>query len=138
MSMKKVTIVIPVYNRENYIKKAITSVLNQTLKDWKMMIINDGSTDSTTDIIEEFTSDKRIQHVRLPENQGTGKALQTALSMIDTPYFVIVDSDDWIEPQTLEVLINEMEKQPKGTSLIYSNTVIWRERNGELKKLSVL
>ena len=135
---EKVTVVMPVYNRENYIKKAITSVLNQTLKDWKMMIINDGSTDSTADIIEEFTSDKRIQHVRLPENQGTGKALQTALYMIDTPYFVIVDSDDWIEPQTLEVLINEMEKQPKETSLIYSNTVIWRERNGELKKLSVL
>ena len=68
MSMKKVTIVIPVYNREKYIEKAITSVLNQTLKDWEMMIINDCSTDSTADIIERFTSDKRIQHVRLPEN----------------------------------------------------------------------
>ena len=135
---EKVTVVMPVYNREKHIEKAITSVLNQTLKEWKMMIINDGSTDATADIIEKFTFDKRIQHVRLPENQGTGKALQTALSMIDTPYFVIVDSDDWIEPQTLEVLVNEMEKQPKETSLIYSNTVIWRERNGELKKLSVL
>ena len=57
--------------------------------------------------------------------------------MIDTPYFVIVDSDDWIEPQTLDLLLSEMETQPQETSLIYSNTVIWRERNGELKKLFV-
>ena len=85
MSMTKVTIVIPVYNREKYIEKAITSVLNQTLKDWKMIIINDCSTDSTADIIEKFTSDKRIQHVRLPENQGTGKALQTALNIGSIP-----------------------------------------------------
>ncbi|WP_163102801.1 glycosyltransferase family 2 protein [Peribacillus alkalitolerans] len=133
----KVTVVMPVYNREKYIEKAITSVLNQTFKEWKMMIVNDGSTDSTADIIEKFTSDKRVQHVRLPKNQGTGKVLQTALSMIDTPYFVIVDSDDWIESQTLEVLLKEMEEQPKETSLIYSNTVNWRERDGELKKIFV-
>ncbi|MEH7440614.1 glycosyltransferase [Neobacillus drentensis] len=137
MPTEKVTVVMAVYNREKFVEQAITSVLNQTLKEWKMMIINDGSTDTTADIIETFTSDKRIQHVRLSKNQGTGIALQTALSMIDTPYFVIVDSDDWIEPQTLEVLLNEMEKQPKETSLIYSNTVIWREREGVLNKLFV-
>ena len=51
------------------------------------MIINDGSTDSTGDIIEKFTSDKRIQHVRLSENQGTGKALQTALIIDRYPLF---------------------------------------------------
>ena len=51
------------------------------------MIINDGSTDSTTDIIEEFTSDKRIQHVRLPENQGTGKALQDGIKHDRYPLF---------------------------------------------------
>ena len=134
MSMTKVTIVIPVYNREKYIEKAITSAINQTLKDWKMIIVNDCSTDSTADIIEKFTSDKRIQHVKIPENQGTGKALQIALNRIDTPYFVIVDSDDWIEPQTLDVLLNEMEKQPKETSLVYSNTVWWHDKNGDLEQ----
>ena len=54
--------------------------------------------------------------------------------MIDTPYFVIVDSDDWIEPQTIEVLLNEMEKQPQETSLVYSNTVWWHDKNGELEQ----
>jgi glycosyltransferase involved in cell wall biosynthesis len=134
MSKIKLTVVMPVYNREKYIEKAITSVLNQTLKKWKMIIVNDGSTDATGDIIEKFTSDKRIQHVKLPKNQGTGNALQTALNMIDTRYFVIVDSDDWIEPQTLEVLLDEMEKQPKETSLVYSNTIWWQDRNGELEQ----
>ncbi|MDQ1143993.1 glycosyltransferase involved in cell wall biosynthesis [Bacillus sp. SORGH_AS 510] len=134
MSKKKVTVVMPVYNREKYVGNAITSVLNQTLKKWKMLIINDGSTDGTADIIEKFTSDKRIEHVKLPNNQGTGNALQTALGMVDTPYFIIVDSDDWIQPQTLEILLNEMERQPKETSLVYSNTIWWHERNGVLKR----
>lgn len=129
MSNEKVTVVIPVYNREKYIETAITSVLKQTLKTWKMLIIDDASTDHTPDIIQKFKS-KKIKYVRLPKNQGTGKTLQAALEMIDTPYFVIVDSDDWIEPQTLEVLLKVMEKQPPTTSLVYGNTVSWM-KNGE-------
>jgi len=134
MDNEKVTVVIPVYNREKYIETAITSILKQTLKNWKLIIIDDGSTDHTPDIIEKFISNK-IKLVRLPKNQGTGKALQTALTMIETPYFVIVDSDDWIEPQTLEVLLKVMEKQPSTTSLVYGNTVSWMKNGGKFYKL---
>lgn len=136
MIKEKVTVVMPVYNREKYIETAITGNLKQTLKNWKMLIIDDGSTDRTPDIIGKFKS-KKIKHVRLQKNQGTGKALQIALTMIDTPYFVIVDSDDWIEPHTLEVLLREIEKQPEKVSLIYGNTIYWREMNGKLIKLGV-
>jgi glycosyltransferase involved in cell wall biosynthesis len=71
MSKEKVTVVIPVYNREKYIKKAITSVLKQTLTDWKMIIIDDCSTDRTPDILKKINS-KKIKYVKLPKNQGTG------------------------------------------------------------------
>lgn len=90
MPKEKVTVVMPVYNREKYIETAINSVLKQTLKNWKMLIIDDCSTDRTPVIIEKFKSEK-IKHVRLPKNQGTGRSLQTALTMIGTPYFVIVN-----------------------------------------------
>ncbi|GGG04134.1 glycosyltransferase family 2 protein [Paenibacillus abyssi] len=129
MVKEKVTVILPVYNREHYIENAIVSIVNQTLQDWKMLIINDGSTDGTADVIDNYVSEK-ISHVKLSKNQGTGKALQIALDLIGTPYFMIVDSDDWIEPQTLEVLLHEMEKQPKNTSLVYANTVIWRKNKG--------
>ncbi len=133
MSQEKVTVVIPVYNREKYIEAAITSVLKQTLKDWKIIIIDDCSTDRTPEVIRKFDS-RKIKYVRLNKNRGTGKALQTALTMIDTPYFVIVDSDDWIEPQTLEVLVKEMEKQPSTTSLVYGNTITWWKKEGKFYK----
>lgn len=136
MSKEKVTVVMPVYNREKYVGKAIASVLKQTLKEWKMLIIDDASTDRTPNMIKIYRSNK-IRHVRLPKNQGTGKALQHALKMIDTPYFVIVDSDDWLEPQALEILLKEMEKQPKKTSLIYGNTVYWKDVDGKAVKTCV-
>ncbi|MFC5449751.1 glycosyltransferase family 2 protein [Paenibacillus aestuarii] len=137
MQKAEVTVVIPVYNREKYIENAIKSVQEQTYKDWKMIVIDDGSTDNSVQVIKPFRSDKRIQLVTLPRNQGIAKALQTALNMIRTPYFVIVDSDDWIIPNTLEVLLKEMKKQPESTSLIYGNTKVWQEKNGELKKIHV-
>jgi glycosyltransferase involved in cell wall biosynthesis len=98
-----------------------------------MIVIDDCSTDRTPDIIKKINS-KKIKYVKLPRNQGTGNALQIALKMIDTPYFVIVDSDDWIESQTLEVLLKEMEKQPPTTSMAYGNTVIWFRKSGRLQR----
>lgn len=137
MPQAEVTVVIPVFNRDRYIEKAIESVQNQTYLHWKMLIINDGSTDNTARTISKFRNDKRIRVITLPHNLGTAKALQTALNQITTPYFMIVDSDDWIEASTLSVLLNEMKKQPKNISLIYGNTMTWQEKNGAMKKINV-
>lgn len=128
---EKVTVVIPVYNREKYIVPSITSVLQQTSNAWKLLIIDDASTDRTPAVVKRFKS-QRIKYVRLKKNVGTGRALQAALRLIDTPYFMIVDSDDWIEPQTIEILLREIEKQPKTTSLVYGNTIIWNKKDGKL------
>ncbi|MFC5449750.1 glycosyltransferase family 2 protein [Paenibacillus aestuarii] len=138
MSTSQITVVIPVYNREKYIEKALNSVLKQTYTQWQMIIINDGSTDKTGEIIKRFTDEKRIRHIQYEKNRGTGKALQSALKEIQTPYFVILDSDDWFEPDTLKVLVKEMDKQPETTSLICANSNVWKERVDKTSKVYLL
>ncbi|WP_167577953.1 glycosyltransferase family A protein [Ammoniphilus sp. YIM 78166] len=133
MQQRKVTVVIPVYNREKYISKAIESVQEQSFEKWEMLIMNDGSTDNTEQVIQNYLLDKRIRSISSPINQGVGKSLNLALQLIDTPYFTVVDSDDWIEKDTLSILLKEMENQPLSTSLVCANALVWRESlDGEL------
>lgn len=134
MPPTSVTVVIPVYNRESYVSIAIESVLNQTYHAWKLIIVDDASTDNTKKAIAKYTKNKKITYLCLPENKGVGHALNLALGHIKTPYFVILDSDDWLEKDALEILIHEMEKQPASTSLIYGNAVEWEEIDNELHK----
>lgn len=138
MTKKEVTVVIPAYNREQYIEKAIRSVLEQTYKKWHLIIVNDGSTDRTGGVIERYTRGNAIQHMKLAKNLGIGKALQTALKEIQTPYFMILDSDDWVEPNALQVLVKEMENQPKTTSLVCANSKIWQDNNGTIRNVDLL
>lgn len=132
---EKVTVVIPVYNREKYIEKAISSVQNQSVRDWRLLIIDDASTDRTVETIKPFLADNRIELIQMDKNQGTGKSLNFALTQIKTPYFMTLDSDDWIEGDTLERLLCEMEKQPESTVLIYGNVLWWKEHGEELLKI---
>lgn len=128
----KVTIVMTVYNREKYVSTSIESILSQTIDSWTLLILNDGSTDGTDEVIHRYLPDQRITYLPSCENRGIGSRLQQAIDFIDSPYFLIVDSDDWIEPHTVEVLLREMESAPKEVSLVCGNAKIWREDNGIL------
>ncbi len=132
-----VTVVTTVYNRENYIAHSINSVLQQSYKHWKLHIIDDASNDNTAEIIKSYLVDPRIKYTYLSKNQGAGHALNVALSSIDTPYFITLDSDDWLDPEALEILVTEMQNQPKSTSLIYGNMVSWEETGQNLIQLEV-
>lgn len=132
-----VTVVIPVYNREDYISKAIDSVINQTFRKWKLLIMDDGSTDNTSRIVKQYLTDRRIQYVLLAENGGIGETMAEALERIRTPFFVTLDSDDWFDPSALEILTKEMMSQPNTTSLVCSNTVIWKKSGNEFVMKSV-
>lgn len=125
----KVTIVIPVYNYEKYVAQAIKSILSQTLQDWKLLIVDDCSTDNTAEVVKQYLGDHRIQYLSLEENKGTGFVLNYALERIDTPYFVVLDADDWFEDSALEILLGVIDKQPKTTSTIYSNLKRWDTKN---------
>lgn len=101
--MPIVTVVMPAYNASKYIAKAIDSVIEQTIHDWELIIINDGSTDNTLSIIEQYASlDKRIKYESI-ENTGSAKIPRDrAISKAQSEWIAILDADDYYEPSFLE------------------------------------
>lgn len=102
--MAKVSIVIPCYNVENYLKECLDSVINQTLNDIEIICINDGSTDSTGTMLNEYAEiDKRIKVIH-KENGGYGSAMNVGLEKATGEYIGIVEPDDYIAPKMYEDL----------------------------------
>ncbi len=91
--MPKITVAMPAYNDAPYIEEAINSILNQSFHDFELLIINDGSSDGTANIIEEFT-DKRIRIIHFDKNQGRPFARNVALNEAKGAYLVWMDADD--------------------------------------------
>lgn len=103
--MCKISIIMPVYNKEKYIKKAIESILNQTFKDWEMLIIDDGSTDDSLAVCRIF-EDPRI-HVISTENSGVSHARNIGVDKAQGEYLTFVDGDDYLAADYLENLYIE-------------------------------
>lgn len=104
-----ISVVMPVYNSEDYLAEAIESILNQTYTDFEFIIINDGSTDGCLAIIERYQKqDKRIVCIS-KENGGVASALNAGLIRAKGDYIVRMDSDDVSYPKRLEALIEYME-----------------------------
>ena len=108
MSMRKLTVAIPVFNNEKFIKSAIDSILRQTFKDFTLLIIDDGSTDNTVKIIKQYT-DKRIKLIQHSSNKGRPEARNTALDAADSEYFAWMDGDDISHPYRLEKQLDFLE-----------------------------
>jgi len=105
--MPKVSIVIPVYGVEEYIDKCLKSLVNQTLQDIEIIVVNDGSKDNSQDIIDEYVKrDKRIKSI-IKENGGQASARNMGIKLATGDYLGFVDSDDWIESNMYELLYNE-------------------------------
>lgn len=105
----KVSIIVPTYNSEKYIEKCIETVQNQTYKDYEMIIINDGSTDNTLSVIQEKMEMYKWIRVISIENHGQGYARNLALKEAKGDYIMFLDSDDLLEPKTLEVAVARIE-----------------------------
>lgn len=104
--MVKISVIIPVFNVENYLARCLDSVINQTLKDIEIICVDDGSTDNSFNILNDYkNSDDRIQ-VYQQENGGHSVATNTGLKYVTGDYIFFVDSDDWIELDALEKLYN--------------------------------
>lgn len=107
----KVSIIIPVYNREEYLEQCLDSVINQTLMNIEIICIDDGSTDRSLEILNEYGKrDFRIKIIN-QKNQGPGLARTTGLKIAKGEYIGFVDSDDWIDLNFYETLYNEAKKQ---------------------------
>ncbi len=108
MCFPKISVILPVYNSQNYIKKSIESVVNQSFTDIELIIVNDGSTDKTSDIISQF-DDNRICVVS-QDNLGPGAARNNALKIAKGEYVMYLDSDDWFCPNALKTAYLEASK----------------------------
>ena len=107
--MCKISVVLPVFNGGRYIEKAIDSVLSQSLDDFELIIVNDGSTDNTLEIINGF-NDKRIILIN-QENRGPGAARNRALEIVRGEYVMFLDSDDWFFDDAFETAYNEASQK---------------------------
>ncbi len=108
--MPKISIIVPVYNVQKYIRECLESLVNQTFNDIEIIIIDDGSPDESYKIYSEYASrDKRIKVIK-KKNAGVSEARNTGISAAVGDYLMFVDSDDWMELDGCEILINEMNR----------------------------
>lgn len=100
----KISVIVPIYNVEPYLKKAIDSILNQSFKDFELILVNDGSTDGSKAICEAYVNvDDRVKLIN-QENQGAHTARNNALKVAEGTYVCFFDSDDYVDMDMLEVL----------------------------------
>jgi len=105
-----VSIIIPVYNAQDYVGICIQSVLDQTYQNFEIICVSDGSTDKSIEIIRRLAYDEpRIQLIQI-ENHGQGYARNLALKRAQGKYILFLDADDFIEPITLDISVTRAEK----------------------------
>ena len=131
----KISVILPVYNSEKYIKKSVESVLNQTFTDFELIIVNDGSTDDTINILNSF-SDSRIKIIN-QTNQGPGAARNNALDIAKGDYIMFLDSDDWYSDDCLDTAFSEITKYDADMTFFqminYNNGEVYENDWFELK-----
>ncbi len=105
--MPLISIIVPIYNIEKYISKCIDSVLSQTYKNWELILVDDGSTDNSGKICDEYTlKDSRIKVIH-KENEGLPSARKTGLNIATGNYIFHLDGDDYIPNNAIEILVNK-------------------------------
>lgn len=119
-----ITIVVPIYNTEKYLKKCIDSIISQTYKNIEIILVNDGSTDNSKKICEEYEKkDDRIKLIN-KKNGGQGSAKNVGIDAATGNYIGFVDSDDYIDEDMFETLYNLCIKNEADISMVAFNKVI--------------
>ena len=104
------SVIIPLYNKAPYVRKAIKSVIEQTYKKWELVVVDDGSTDGSGKIVCEFT-DSRIRLVK-QDNAGVSTARNRGVAESTAPYICFLDADDWWEPTFFKEMAELIERHP--------------------------
>ena len=116
--MKRIGVIIPAYNSEKYIDKCLMSILNQSINDAQVIVVNDGSTDKTLGIIEDYKKifvengfDYKI--ISLKKNEGQASCFNDALPLLKSEYFMWLDSDDFLYPECFKKKISFLDTHPE-------------------------
>lgn len=127
-----ISIIIPVYNGENYIKKCIKSVLEQTYSDIEVIIIDDGSSDNTKKVCTSFLDDNRVRYY-YQDNAGLSSARNKGIKMAHGKWIMFVDSDDWVSPYFCEFSVASVKKTNAELGL-FKYTVVRSDTPNELNQ----
>lgn len=129
----KVSVIVPCYNVEKYITECLESILNQTLKEIEIIVLNDGSTDRTLEVIEKYeTKDSRIR-ILSHKNRGLGPTRNRGILESRGEYLAFVDSDDYISNDMLEILYNKAIKE--NADIVQGETAIFYEDSNIKEKV---
>lgn len=126
------TVIIPVYQTENVLRRAVESVLKQSFKDFELILIDDCSPDGCPALCDLLAAeDSRVQVVHKAANEGLGAARNTGLDHADGSWVLFLDSDDWIEPHTLETLAVQCQKMQPDL-LVFGLTQDYENKTGKV------
>ena len=107
---KKISVILPVYNSEKFLRKCIESVINQSYKNLEIIVINDGSKDNSLKILEEYEGKDNRIHIINKENTGVSDTRNVGIDVATGDYIAFVDGDDWIELEMLEKMLDNIER----------------------------
>jgi glycosyltransferase involved in cell wall biosynthesis len=138
MNKLRVSVIIPVYNSEKYLDKCVNSILNQTYKDIQIILVDDGSTDSSPDICDMFSKkDNRVIAVH-QRNGGTSKARNTGLKLAEGDYITFADNDDyWKDNNCLEKIVAYLENS-HADMLFHVPYIFWQDTNEMIEPKRVI
>ena len=120
-SRELISIIVPIYNTDCYLRQCLDSIINQSYKNFEVLLINDGSVDDSVMICKEFAEkDSRICYFE-KENGGVSSARNLGLKNVKGNYITFVDSDDWVEENYLEVLYNALKENEVDISISAHN-----------------
>lgn len=131
---KLISIIVPVYNVENYLKRCVDSLINQTYKNLQIILVDDGSKDNCASICDEYAkADSRIIVIH-KDNAGVSAARNSGLDIAEGDYIGFVDSDDYVHPRMYEFLVRAMEENNGDMSLVWYEFVYEGDNNNLLKR----
>ena len=123
----RISVIVPVYNAEQYLCNCVDSILNQQLKDIEVILVNDGSTDKSGEMCNDYEQlDKRVRVLHL-ENQGVSNARNRGIEIASGDYIGFVDADDWIEEKMYSSMLNEISKVNADVAIC--SYIIFRENS---------
>lgn len=127
MEKELISVIVPVYNAEKYLQKCLDSILEQTYKNLEIIIINDGSTDNSGQICQEYEKqDDRIVYIE-KENSGVSDTRNAGMNRMTGPYVTFVDSDDWLEPNYVKFLYEKLIEHQ--ADIVVGNYTSFNESN---------
>lgn len=118
MSNEMISVIVPTYNREEQIERAVRSILQQTFDRYEIIIVDDGSTDRTEEVVRGI-SDDRLQYIRLDHNHGAAYARNVGIRASQYKYIAFLDSDDEWHPRKLELQMRRMQEESPEVGLVY-------------------